>query len=140
MSEAVVVTSDEIAAQKKGSKKGDKYKSRYEVMRKRKGWVDFSNRNNEEKRICLNPADRVKRRKCCMLLGYSGVNYFGMQRNPGAKTIEEDLLVAMSKNNWITDEAFKMAQTIQFQRAARTDKGVSAARQCVSLKIRKSFM
>lgn len=137
MAEAVSVANIENSEKKGGSKKADKYKSRYENMRKRKGWVDFSNRKNEEKRICVNPEDRVKRRKCCMLLGYSGVNYFGMQRNPDTKTIEEDLLVAMLKNKWITDEGFKMAQIIQFQRAARTDKGVSAARQCVSLKIRK---
>lgn len=58
-------------------------------------------------------------------------------RNPETKTIEEDLLKAMLKNNWITEDAFKQIQTIQFQRAARTDKGVSAARQCVSLKLRK---
>lgn len=62
-----------------------------------------------------------------------------MQRNPDTKTIEEELLVAMLKHKWITEEGFKQPQTIQFQRAARTDKGVSAARQCVSLKLRKSF-
>lgn len=41
------------------------------------------------------------------------------------------------KSNLITEEAFNQIQTIQFQRAARTDKGVSAARQVVSLKLRK---
>lgn len=132
MAEAVANSENSI---KKFNKESDRYKSRYVNIRKRKGWVDFSNRKNEEKRVCVE--DRIKRRKCCMLLGYSGLNYFGMQRNPDTKTIEEDLLVALLKNKWITDEGFKMAQTIQFQRAARTDKGVSAARQCVSLKIRK---
>lgn len=58
-----------------------------------------------------------------------------MQRNPGMNTIEEVLLNAMLKNDWITEEVFNQPQLIQFQRAARTDKGVSAAQQIVSLKL-----
>lgn len=72
-----------------------------------------------------------------MLLGYSGVKYSGMQRNPGANTIEEELLKAMLKEKWITDLAFDQPQVALFQRAARTDKGVSACRAVVSVKIRK---
>lgn len=53
------------------------------------------------------------------------------------KTIEEDLLSAMLKAGLINEEAYNLPQSIQFQRAARTDKGVSAARQIVSLKLRK---
>lgn len=60
-------------------------------------------------------------------------------RNPEMKTIEEDLLTALLKAKLITDEAFAQVQTIQFQRAARTDKGVSAARQVVSLKLREYY-
>ena len=33
------------------------------------------------------------------------------------------------------EESYKLPQAIQFQRAARTDKGVSAMRQVVSLKM-----
>lgn len=58
-------------------------------------------------------------------------------RNHGHKTIEEDLLSALFKANLITQESYDQAQTMQFQRAARTDKGVSAVRQIVSLKMRK---
>uniref|UniRef100_A0A1Q3EY57 Pseudouridylate synthase 1 homolog n=1 Tax=Culex tarsalis TaxID=7177 RepID=A0A1Q3EY57_CULTA len=83
----------------------------------------------------FDPASRVKKRKCIILMGYSGVNYFGMQRNPGTKTIEEELLMAMRKHDWISEDAFKQPQQIQFQRAARTDKGVSAATQVVSIKL-----
>lgn len=124
------------------TKKKDGYKPRYDGRAKKRNWVDFRNAEVDEaviaeKRANFNPADRVKRKKCCLLIGYSGVNYFGMQRNPEMKTIEEDLLAAMLKTNWITEDGYKQAQTIQFQRAARTDKGVSAARQCVSLKLRK---
>lgn len=128
----------------KRSSKRDSYKPRYDGRSKKRNWEDYSaprsadgEGGSSEKRANFNPADRVKRKKFCLLLGYSGVNYFGMQRNPDMKTIEEDLLTAMLKNNWINEEGFKQAQYIQFQRAARTDKGVSAARQCVSLKLRK---
>lgn len=74
-----------------------------------------------------------------MLLGYSGGKYVGMQmqRNTDSNTIEEYLLQALLKNEWMTKKAYKLPHTIEFQRAARTDKGVSAARQCCSLLLRK---
>lgn len=52
------------------------------------------------------------------------------------KTIEEELFKALLNTGLITEEAFNQVQTIQYQRAARTDKGVSAARQVVSIKLR----
>ncbi|KAJ9591469.1 hypothetical protein L9F63_002075 [Diploptera punctata] len=79
--------------------------------------------------------DRIKRKKVALLLSYSGQGYLGMQRNPGMKTIEEDLMMALLKAGLITEDAFNTPQLIQFQRAARTDKGVSAARQVVSIKL-----
>lgn len=87
------------------------------------------------KKLKLDAEYRVKKKKVAMLLGYLGKNYYGMQRNPGMKTIEEDLIQALLKAKLISDLAFETIQTIQFQRAARTDKGVSAARQVVSLKL-----
>ncbi|XP_012281540.1 tRNA pseudouridine synthase A isoform X2 [Orussus abietinus] len=78
---------------------------------------------------------RVKRRNYALLLAYLGKNYAGMQRNPGMKTIDEELINALLKADLITNEAFDMIQTIQYQRAARTDKGVSAVRQVVSVKL-----
>lgn len=131
----------------KPASKRTAYKPRYDGRSKKRNWVDYGNKERTSagaddaevaaKRAAFNPADRIKRKKCCMLLGYSGVNYFGMQRNPAMKTIEEDLMAAMLKVKWITDEGYQQAQSIQFQRASRTDKGVSAARQCVSLKLRE---
>ncbi|XP_046431478.1 tRNA pseudouridine synthase A [Neodiprion fabricii] len=91
--------------------------------------------DSDNKKQKLDNADRVKKRKVAMLLGYLGKNYYGMQRNPQMKTIEEDLIQALLQAKLINDEAFETIQTIQFQRAARTDKGVSAVRQVVSLKL-----
>ncbi|XP_058450001.1 pseudouridylate synthase 1 homolog [Malaya genurostris] len=111
----------------------DPLKPRYNGIVKKRKWDDPP--SDPEAVKDFDPASRVKRRKFIILMGYSGVDYFGMQRNPGTKTIEEDLLAAMLKHDWIGDEAFKQPQQIQFQRAARTDKGVSAATQVVSLKL-----
>lgn len=83
---------------------------------------------------------KVKRKNHAILLGYVGKDYYGMQRNPGMKTIEEDLIAALLKADLITAEQFENIRTINFQRAARTDKGVSAVRQIVSLKLRKINM
>ena len=80
---------------------------------------------------------RRKKRKFALMLGYNGKNYLGMQRNPGVPTIEEDLMKALFQADLINSEEFETIQNINFQRAARTDKGVSAVRQVVSLKLRK---
>lgn len=109
---------------------------KYDGRSKKRSW-EFNRRDDNVKRVRTNPEDRIKRRKYLMLLGYAGANYIGMQRNPDVNTIEEELLKALFKNNMITDEAFHQPQYCHFQRAARTDKGVSAARQCISLKLRK---
>ncbi|XP_067615117.1 pseudouridylate synthase 1 homolog [Eurosta solidaginis] len=105
---------------------------------KRRKWVDWKTHDEEAgdtKRPAFDPADRVKRKKYAMLVGYCGANYFGMQRNPGMPTIEEELFKAMLKHKWISDKGFEAAQVTCFQRAARTDKGVSAGRQICSLKL-----
>lgn len=46
-------------------------------------------------------------------------------------------MVALLKAGYINQDIFNQPQLIQFQRAARTDKGVSALRQTLSLKLRK---
>ncbi|KAG5324321.1 TRUA synthase, partial [Pseudoatta argentina] len=83
----------------------------------------------------METVQRIKRKNHAILLGYVGKDYYGMQRNPGMKTIEEDLITALLKADLITKEQFENIRAINFQRAARTDKGVSAIRQIVSLKL-----
>ncbi|XP_055848984.1 pseudouridylate synthase 1 homolog isoform X2 [Episyrphus balteatus] len=130
--------SDAIDAfnQKKEELKQQKLEHKARCIKKRQ-WVE-SKLTEEEiaaKRANFDPADRIKRKKCALLMGYCGADYYGMQRNPGMQTIEEDLFNAMLKHKWITEEGFNQAQQTQFQRAARTDKGVSAARQICSIKL-----
>ncbi|XP_055694887.1 pseudouridylate synthase 1 homolog [Lutzomyia longipalpis] len=137
MSEAIDVKKAEIALEKQRKKE---YKSRYDGSKKRCNWVTTppsgtTEEGPEGKKACLEPFVRIKRKKSVVLLGYAGKDYYGMQRNPDVKTVEQELLSAMLKHKWITEEAYNMPQSIAFQRAARTDKGVSAVRQCVSLKL-----
>lgn len=128
-------TSSETVSEPKDT---GKKRQKYDGRSKKRQWV-FNRRNDDDaKRVRPTvPEDRVKRRKYLMVLGYAGANYIGMQRNPDVNTIEEELLKAMFKNKMITEDSFNQPQYAHFQRAARTDKGVSAARQVISLKLRK---
>lgn len=69
------------------------------------------------------------------MLSFSGKEYYGMQRNPGFKTIEEELAIALRKAGAIDPDWVDNPQKAFFQRASRTDKGVSAAKMICSLKM-----
>jgi tRNA pseudouridine38-40 synthase len=75
---------------------------------------------------------RYKRRKVAILLGYCGAGYQGMQKNPGARTIEGDLEEALYQAGAVPEEDRAAPRRYDWARAARTDKGVSAAAQVVS--------
>ncbi|XP_013173177.1 PREDICTED: tRNA pseudouridine synthase A, mitochondrial-like isoform X1 [Papilio xuthus] len=117
----------------------DKKFTRY-MQRNKRQWEDENKDKREDgetdgKKPCDPTFERIKKKKMAMLLGYCGVDYYGMQRNPGVRTIEEDLLKALFEAKYISEEDFNNQQNAQFQRSSRTDKGVSAARQVVSLKL-----
>ncbi|XP_033113411.1 tRNA pseudouridine synthase A-like isoform X2 [Anneissia japonica] len=78
---------------------------------------------------------KVMKRKVAILLSYSGVGYKGMQINKGFKTIEDELFKAMTKAEAVTESMAEHIGKMSFQRCARTDKGVSAAGQVVSMKM-----
>ncbi|XP_070780649.1 pseudouridylate synthase 1 homolog [Enoplosus armatus] len=82
---------------------------------------------------------KYPKKKVVLLLAYSGKGYYGMQRNPGTsqfRTIEDDLVTALIKSGCIPENHGDEMKKMSFQRCARTDKGVSAAGQVVSLKLR----
>lgn len=139
-SEPITETNSENVSESKDTGKTvsstEAKRQKYDGRKKKRQWV-FNRRDDDAKRVRTAPEDRVKRRKYLLVLGYAGANYIGMQRNPNVNTIEEELLKALFKNNMITEDSFNQPQYAHFQRAARTDKGVSAARQCISLKLRK---
>ncbi|KAF7240699.1 tRNA pseudouridine synthase A [Varanus komodoensis] len=81
---------------------------------------------------------RFPKRKIVLLMAYSGKGYHGMQRNVGNtqfKTIEDDLVSALIRSGCIPENHGEDMKKMSFQRCARTDKGVSAAGQIVSLKV-----
>ncbi|KAL5502282.1 hypothetical protein EMCRGX_G009028 [Ephydatia muelleri] len=87
--------------------------------------------------IAESKGGKCNAKKCALLLAYSGKGYLGMQWNPGVRTIEHDLIKALSDANAVPEHAKGNPgkARLLFQRCARTDKGVSAARQLVSLKM-----
>ena len=80
-----------------------------------------------------------KKHKFCLLLGFAGGNYYGMQFNESVNTIEDEMLKAMVKQKWILPEHLAKPWTFDFVRGSRTDRGVSAARMNVSMVLRKLF-
>jgi len=106
---------------------------------------------------------RYPKRKVGLLLGYKGTNYVGLQRytglphdvitsphthdtrhahlmdtncsNPGFKTIESELERAIVKAGGIDEWNAGSFTKVNWQRCARTDKGVHACLNVVSLKI-----
>ncbi|XP_052201427.1 uncharacterized protein LOC127807537 [Diospyros lotus] len=75
---------------------------------------------------------RFKRRKIAIFFAYCGVGYQGMQKNPGAKTIEGDLEEALFFSGAVPEQDRGCPKRFDWARSARTDKGVSAVGQVVS--------
>ncbi|KAJ7979625.1 tRNA pseudouridine synthase family protein [Quillaja saponaria] len=75
---------------------------------------------------------RYKRRKVAIFFAYCGVGYQGMQKNPGAKTIEGDLEEALFLSGAVPEQDRGNPKRYDWARSARTDKGVSAVGQRVT--------
>ncbi|GMM52167.1 pseudouridine synthase [Starmerella bacillaris] len=78
---------------------------------------------------------RLPKRKVALQIGYCGTGYHGMQLNNPHKTIEGDLFQALVKAGAISEDNADDPKKSSFLRAARTDKGVHAAGNVVSLKM-----
>ncbi|KAF9356898.1 tRNA pseudouridine synthase 1 [Mortierella sp. AD094] len=78
---------------------------------------------------------RVPKRKVALFMGYCGTGYQGMQVNPNAKTIEGELFKAMVQAGAVSKDNSDDIKKVSMMRSARTDKGVHAAGNVVSLKM-----
>ncbi|KAM5454281.1 tRNA pseudouridine synthase 1 [Microsporum audouinii] len=78
---------------------------------------------------------RRPKKKVIVMLGYSGTGYHGMQLCATEKTIEGDLFAAFVAANAISKANAMDPKKSSFVRCARTDKGVHAAGNVVSLKL-----
>lgn len=79
--------------------------------------------------------DRRPKRKVGVLIGYAGTGYKGMQINHHEKTIEGDLFAAFVGAGAIAKRNADDPKKSSFVRCARTDKGVHAAGNVISLKL-----
>ncbi|CAH8385484.1 unnamed protein product [Eruca vesicaria subsp. sativa] len=75
---------------------------------------------------------KYKRRKVAIVFAFCGVGYQGMQKNPGAKTIEGELEEALFHAGAVPESDRNKPRNYEWARSARTDKGVSAVGQVVS--------
>jgi tRNA pseudouridine38-40 synthase len=78
---------------------------------------------------------RQPKRKVAVMLGYSGSGYKGMQMMPDQPTIEGDLFKAFVAAGAISKANADDPKKSSFVRCARTDKGVHAAGNVISLKL-----
>ncbi|KAK7279264.1 hypothetical protein RJT34_24311 [Clitoria ternatea] len=88
--------------------------------------------DDEECTTATGAKKRYKRRKIAIFFAYCGVGYQGMQKNPGAKTIEGDLEEALYVSGAVPEQDRGNPKRYDWARSARTDKGVSAVGQVVS--------
>lgn len=78
---------------------------------------------------------RKPKRKVAVMIGYCGTGYHGMQYNPPNPTIEDALFKAFVKAGAISKDNSNDLKKNGFMRAARTDKGVHAGGNLISLKM-----
>ncbi|RWQ96550.1 pseudouridine synthase [Paecilomyces variotii] len=79
--------------------------------------------------------DRRPKKKVAVLMGYSGTGYHGMQLSDKEKTIEGELFPAFVAAGAISKANAADPKKSSLVRCARTDKGVHAAGNIVSLKL-----
>ncbi|KAJ1341004.1 tRNA pseudouridine(38-40) synthase [Batrachochytrium salamandrivorans] len=75
------------------------------------------------------------KKKVALLMSYCGTGYQGMQVNPDVPSIELDLHKALAASGAVSADNAMDPGKCGFMRCARTDKGVHAAGQIVSLKM-----
>ncbi|OTA97720.1 hypothetical protein M434DRAFT_391652 [Hypoxylon sp. CO27-5] len=79
--------------------------------------------------------ERRPKRKVAVMIGYSGTGYHGLQINHKEKTIEGDIFAALVAAKAISKANADDPRKSSFVRCARTDKGVHAAGNMISLKL-----
>ena len=83
----------------------------------------------------IDAEEKRPKRKVAVLIGYAGTGYKGMQISATEKTIEGDLFQAFVKAGAISKANADDPKKASLVRCARTDKGVHAAGNMISLKL-----
>ncbi|KAL5036443.1 hypothetical protein BDV3_005129 [Batrachochytrium dendrobatidis] len=125
-----------ISAQKRSSKEFKAHGPNDGKNKKRK-WGPITSENTETKESIdtLEKKPRMPKKKVVLLMSYCGTGYQGMQINPDVPSIELDLHKALAASGAVSTDNSMDPGKIAFMRCARTDKGVHAGGQVVSLKM-----
>jgi tRNA pseudouridine38-40 synthase len=78
---------------------------------------------------------RLPKRKVAISFGYCGIGYSGLQINHDVKTIEGDIFDAFCQVGAISKDNAVNPNKVGLQRAARTDRGVHAAGNLLTMKL-----
>ncbi|RCI15330.1 hypothetical protein L249_6521 [Ophiocordyceps polyrhachis-furcata BCC 54312] len=125
--------------QYKQKKKQEKKRKRQEEqgdwreMKRRK--VDAAEPKNPFSKEEIAAETRRPKRKVAVMIGYAGTGYKGMQVNGDEPTIERDLFQAFIDAAAISKANADDPRKSSLARCARTDKGVHAAGNVISLKL-----
>ncbi|KAM0436639.1 hypothetical protein ACHAPT_002348 [Fusarium lateritium] len=125
-----------------GRQKGDKRKKNDEFkeykrrkLNKQGDSADADSSNNPFSKEEIAAEERRPKRKVAVMIGYAGTGYKGMQVNGNEKTIEADLFKAFVAASAISKANADDPKKSSLVRCARTDKGVHAAGNVISLKL-----
>lgn len=80
-------------------------------------------------------AASFSKKKVALLVAYRGSNYQGLQINEDAVTVEAEVELALHLSGGISKNNFGNLRKVAWSRAGRTDKGVHAAAQIITLKL-----
>ncbi|KAL2150540.1 hypothetical protein VTH82DRAFT_7103 [Thermothelomyces myriococcoides] len=107
---------------------------------KRRKVIDENNQGSSYMSITFSPEEiaaegRRPKRKVAVMIGYAGTGYHGIQINHKDRTIEGDLFAAFVAAGAISKANADDPRKSSLVRCARTDKGVHAAGNVISLKL-----
>ncbi|KAL1747583.1 pseudouridine synthase [Schizophyllum fasciatum] len=125
---------------KRSQRKADKRKGGGKDKDKNQPWTDRRRGTRPEEAAAdgepRERAPRLPKRLCAVLIGFCGSGYNGMQiQKPPAKTIENELFDALVRVGAVSKDNSDDPVKVGLKRAARTDAGVHAAGNLVSLKL-----
>ncbi len=142
--DAAAETAGSAAAEATGpAASGKQSTSRFGWRRSEQSWSSGSAGEPPQKRARSTEQEGTgapgpsggNKKKVVLLIAYNGSKYQGLQQNPGVVTISETLEAAIHAAGGIRDENFGTLQKSSWSVAGRTDKGVHAVGQAISLKM-----
>ncbi|KAJ6263232.1 hypothetical protein Dda_1793 [Drechslerella dactyloides] len=114
---------------------GEMDSAKKKIWKKTRKLIETGTRAPRELAEGEEKEERRPKKKVAVLIGYCGSGYRGMQLNPPTKTIEGDLFEAFVRAGAISKANSDDPKKSSLVRCARTDKGVHAAGNVISLKM-----